>query len=819
MNGSYDSSRFYYALDPFVLDSLDDFDEHSLRLNGKLVSDGIFPDIDVPVKIMNDYSFGFSTNAPEEGYPFYETESMYKNKIVLSNNGLQGSGNIDFLNARASSNKLTFLPDSTIGLASFLNTKDSIGVEYPKMESHLTEISFKPREEILTVKSYKDYVISMFEDQCFISGMVTISNEGAVGSGLIGLLDASLESNGYSFTSKEIFSDSAAFNLRNRFASQGENPLAIQSEGLKTSISFETRIGEFNSHGTKRIKFPSNNFYCQMDKFIWHMDGESIDFEKKKDSETKFESSAGIVKNNFFSLDETQDSLQFKSISAQYDLKNEAINCFKVDFLELGDAYVVPEGKSIRIQKNAVVDTLHHASIIANRVSRIHEFSDVSVKVLGRNEFNGVGKYLYYDRDSVVTEIPVGKIYFDKINTIASTTIKEEAEFKLSSKFDYFGEFSISSKNEGIICDGYTRVNHSCDFDKSWLKFSDTVVAKNVVIPISEDPMSKKGDELAVGFLWKNSEAEDSVFVYPTFLSRKEGLMDDYLFTVSGEVSYDYDQHSFVLSNNINRSLYSYSGNYLRLDDQSCSMEGKGKVDLGIDLSPVTIETFGDVEYRHNEQSTSLNLIAKMTIPIPKTITNYLGTKLMESDTLDEYLFYKNEQERLTDVFSIFADSKEKAEKTFKDYDEDKLKKTPAYLSSTFMFPDIRLTYFMNKRIPERRAVSGLVSTQKNIPVFSMDDKIVLKIAPLKALFLQSYKQDGLKGFEFEFTEPENNFKYSFKYIKNKKNGKLFLFTNDDGFSKIIFDIKDDKRKSKNFEFMLGDEGMKYELMLLDKLK
>jgi len=33
----------------------------------------------VPVRIMNDYSLGFITSAPAEGYPFYETSSRYKN--------------------------------------------------------------------------------------------------------------------------------------------------------------------------------------------------------------------------------------------------------------------------------------------------------------------------------------------------------------------------------------------------------------------------------------------------------------------------------------------------------------------------------------------------------------------------------------------------------------------------------------------------------------------------------------------------------------------------------------------------------------------
>jgi len=83
LKGAYDSTRFYYAVNPFDLDSLDDFSEASLRFEGSLNSAGIFPKIPESLKIMNDYSFGFVAQAPEEGYPFYETDTKYQNKIVL----------------------------------------------------------------------------------------------------------------------------------------------------------------------------------------------------------------------------------------------------------------------------------------------------------------------------------------------------------------------------------------------------------------------------------------------------------------------------------------------------------------------------------------------------------------------------------------------------------------------------------------------------------------------------------------------------------------------------------------------------------------
>ena len=119
------------------------------------------------------------------------------------------------------------------------------------------------------------------------------------GSGSLNLLDASMFAEEYTFSSTEVFSDSSSFNLRNRFAKAGENPLAIQSDGLKSYISFEKRIGEFNSSGTSALNFQAIIITVRWIKFLWQMDGESIDFEKNKEAETKFESSEGIVKNNF----------------------------------------------------------------------------------------------------------------------------------------------------------------------------------------------------------------------------------------------------------------------------------------------------------------------------------------------------------------------------------------------------------------------------------------------------------------------------------------------------------------------------------------
>lgn len=816
-NGAYDSARFYYVVDPFVLDSLDNFNEKELRLEGHLVSDGIFPIIKEPLRIMNDYSFGFITEAPVDGYPFYETVSKYQNKIMLSNNGLQGAGTINFLQASATSKKLTFLPDSTIGLANFFSKEIDSGVEYPEASCEMAKISFKPRLKILSIESYRDAYIGMFKGECLLDGAISISEAGMVGSGRIDLMDALLVSDSYSFKSSDIFSDSASFTVLNRFAKYGENPMAIQSDGLKSHVSFKNRLGIFNSSGSKRIKFPSNNFYCQMDKFIWQMDGESINFERNNGTETNFESSAGIVANNFFSLDPDQDSLQFKSISAQYDLKNETINCYKVDFLELGDAYIYPKGRRVNVLKNAVIDTFENARIVANRITNLHEFTDVTLTVLGRNEFNGIGNYLYYDRDSVSTKLAVKSIYFDRIQTVAKAVVPEDIHFRFSNKFEYYGSIDIASKNKGIICEGYTRIAHGCSFDKSWMYFEDTIIAENVSIPVTDDLKNTEGDALAVGFLWRDAPSADSIQIYPTFLSSKCFKSDSYLFKASGKVFYDYANGQFEISDEFKKTINPYQSNSITLKDGSCFISGTGKIDLGIDLEPVTVASYGSITYDVNKEKTIIRATTKINIPIQKTIVSKLANQIILSDSLSEYTFDRQTQDDLTDVFSILGGGLDKGEKIFKEYDEDKLRKVPSFMNATFVIPDLRLESYSLPKNADGGAISGLRSRYSKLVLFSIGDLAVLKKVPGQILFLKKTSPDVPPGFELILENRLMKLQNWMKYERIKRNGILNIFTSDSEFLKELESIKPDKRKSKNFGFAIFKEVDMFQIMSLKR--
>ncbi len=95
-NGVYNKDDFYYQIEPFVIDSLDNFQTNNMKFDGTLVSN-IFPDISEPLVIMDDFSLGFNKSTEGGGLPVYEGKGDFTKDIKLSYDGLQGSGELEFL--------------------------------------------------------------------------------------------------------------------------------------------------------------------------------------------------------------------------------------------------------------------------------------------------------------------------------------------------------------------------------------------------------------------------------------------------------------------------------------------------------------------------------------------------------------------------------------------------------------------------------------------------------------------------------------------------------------------------------------------------
>ena len=794
--GAYDRERFYYRIGLFEMDSLDNFHEKSFNLSGELVSAGIFPNLIEKLGIMNDYSFGFITNTPTEGYDFYGTKTKYTNKIALSNNGLQGSGTIKFFNSTSISKKLTFLPDSTIGLAQFINEESTI---FPFVESELARITYQPKKQILQVASYLSYPLSMFHGEVNMNGLLKLDEKSITGIGTISFEDAVMTSLDFSFKQNDILSANTTFSLINRLPNKDEYPYALQSENFSASISLTTRLGEFNSINTNRIKFPVNKFYCQMDKFKWFMNDETIEFNKSENT-NEMANSESVV-NNFFSLDEKQDSLQFNSLSAKFYLKEQTILCDMVKFVRVADALIYPDKTTLNIRASAVIDSLNNSIIVANYITKYHKFINGSIQIKSRKFYAGNATYPYYDRDSNLTLVPMSKISSENLITVANGDISEKSQFRLSKEFDYFGKIAILSSNEGIILNGSTRLKHNCDYDKSWLQFQDTVLAKNIQIPISDQPVNSIGQKMAIGFLWHDNENLDSLSIYPAFISKKRGVDDINLFSVSGYIEYNQLANEFQIATKARLAKSDSLSNLFSLHIKTCQVNGFGDIDLGINLGELKIESYGKIEFDQKQNKTKFLLNSKISMPLPNSLMDNFANKIKLNDQLLP-LDFNTYSDDMRNAFAKWIPKN--YDDFFSDYKEDDIRKMPNLLENSFILSGIVLESYGDNSSSIKN--KGIISTNSSVGIVGVNGISVLKIVPFQMFFNQTYSRVQNQGFLWKI-DLDDQFNYLFNHVmEDKRNGEFLIHSSDESFKKIISDIKPAKRNEKNFKFDLMDD-------------
>ncbi len=792
--GVYDSTRFYFTVDPFEMDSLNNFSETKMRLSGELVSAGIFPKIRQDVKIMQDYSFGFAMTAPKGGYPFYGTDAKYDSVILLSNNGLQGSGTINFVHSTSKSNILSFLPDSTVGYAQFVNRKFEKGVLFPDVTGEKAYITYVPKQNVLKAASTPQSDLIFFSEEAKLRGMVTIRPEGMRGDGLMTFKNANLISDNFKYTDTDVDADTSAFRLKNESDDATENALAFKSDNVKSHVSFENRIGEFYSNeGESTVEFPVNQYMAKMDQFKWFMDELVIEMEKKDEADVSIEAGVDLAGSNFYSTNPKQDSLNFRAPKARFDAKKKAIFCDKIEYIDIADARISPDSMKIVIRKKAKMDPLLNATIVANYVTKYHRFEKATVQISGRREYSAEGEYPYFDIDSNVTYITMKDIGLDtSFQTRASGKVLAEQDFKLSKEFDYYGDVAIRASNPLIAFAGATRINHSCDkFDRNWMAFNSEIDPKNIQIPVVSEMKDLEGNAISAGIVWRDSPMTDSISLYPTFLSALVSSDDPIVMTSNGYLQYDGGSKEFQIGSKDKLINRGEKGNYIALHTESCSMNGDGVISLGMDFGDVNVETVGIVNYNQSTGKTDMNITARFEMKVDKGAFQDVAERINAIEGLQPMDFSSTTIENAI----VEWDGLAAADKFKEEYiQEGKVKKLPDGLNGTITVTGIRLSSY------DKGEEKGLITNVESAVLVGMYGKPIMKYVPFKAFFQQTYSGGRSDRFIISMSIPGGP-DYFFNYRMGGKDGMLSILTGDGEFSAAINNIKEDKRKKRNFNY------------------
>jgi hypothetical protein len=774
--GVYKRDKFYYKLEAFTIDSLDNFSNAGLNFKGKLTSAGIFPDFTEPLTLQPDYSLGFVKEAPPGGFPMYGGKGKYDNEVRLSNQGLRGAGKLEYVTSVTTAKDFLFFPDSTNAIAQNYVIKEVKGgkAEFPEVSGSNITMHWMPKLDVMQTQD-RDSTFNMYKGQTHFHGKLSLSPQQLAGNGKIDFGNAEMTSNLMKFKQNKFDADTANFLLK----SEELKALSFETDNVKAHIDFDTRSGDFTSNGKGSIaKFPVNQYICYMDNFKWFMDKETVEVNgatKKPDHPLEDYTDVDLKGPELISVNPKQDSLRFVAPSAKVDLKKNIISAKDVVYINVADARIYPDKGDVIIEKDAYMRPLTNAKILANTVTKHHHIYNANLNVFGRKSYAGSGYYDYIDENKTKKTFYFSNVKVDTTaQTVAETEVADTSKFALSPHFDFKGKVRLVASEEFLVFSGATRIVHACEsVNKTWFQFTAQINPNAIYIPISKDPVDLDGKPIAVGIM----STTDSTHVYSAFVSKRKNKNDVEVLTADGFLYFDKGVGEYRVSNKEKLVERNLPGNYVSLHVNSCVVYGEGKMNLGADLGQVTMNPVGTGTHYLIPDSTAFNLLITTNFFFDDGLMEKIADAINAKTDLPATDFSRAVYEKgLRELIG-----KEKADKAISDVNlYGKFKKFPDELKTTFFFTDVKMKWNTKSKSYVSYGKIGIGNINKTQINKLVDGRIALerkRTGDILHIYIQI--EEG-KWYYFEYTR-----------------GNMNAVSSDDTWTAAIRDIKSDKRESK----------------------
>ncbi len=793
----YNKDKFKYIVKPFRIDSLDNFSTDNLHFDGYLISAGIFPEIKKPISVQPDYSLGFITKTPKEGLPVYGGLATFSNKIDLSNKGLLAEGSLKFLTSTSVSSSFKFYPDSLItsNLKTFRVQARAAGVKYPSVAIDSARMIWHPYQDTMLVNSYVK-PFKMFDGKTDLSGQLLYSSTGLSGKGLFRFENSKMKSDEFKFSNQTVDADTVDFYMMEKET----NEIAVSSMAYKAHVDFRARRVTFNSNlKGSVVEFPYSKFSCSMEKIDWFIDKDELimsndqaRIESGIDSLSKEElMDIDLSRYGFTSTNPEQDSLNFFSVTARYDLNKYIIYAEGVRLMKVADAAIFPDGGNVMILKGGKIDTLKNAEIITNISSKYHHIKGAEVDIFSRKNYNAKGIYPYIDMNKTEQDIYLGNISVDSLGrTVGEGSILEKDNFWLSPYFPFMGKVSMLSVQPYLTFDGGFHLAEDCleDNYKNWVTFKEMINPENVHIPIGNPSTDLNGTPLETGVFI--SDYQDGI--YPVLFDRRKILNDTAIVNASGYISYDTTISSYLIYNGQKFDPNSPSG-YFLLNTKSCSIQSYGDLNLGFNMGYVKLQSFGKLDYMIVPDSAQLQLSFTLDFMFDNSMLRMLSDSLTHNNLTG--LDVNKPLYKLT-LIKLLGTSK--AAEVYDDISSyGTLRKLPDELAHTFIFMDVNMYWNSETSSYISRGPIGILSIDKD-PVNRYVNG-----------YIELNRRRSGDAVTF-YLELNKNQWYFFDY----HSGFMQTLSSDLEYNKIIEELKQQKRSMS-----LPDEAVPYEFTIATRRK
>ena len=765
-DGVYERDRFSFHLQPFTIDSLDNYSGKGLWFAGTFESAGIFPIFDDTLRLQQDYSLGFNTETPTGGFSIYGGKGRYYDDINLSHEGLKGSGDFEYLTSKASANEIFFFPDSTnLFTQLFVINEVATGIEFPSVKNTETYAHFEPYNDRLNVNKIKaDF--DFYHSQATLNGNLLIRPTGVTGGGIMSLDKSKVNASLFTYNANWFGSDTASLRVL-----EDSGNVAFKANDLKTHIDLVMREGYFYSNGTDSyVELPENQYITYIDNLRWEMDNEFLTLGAEDDNGEGSE---------FISVHPDQDSLRFLAKTTFYSLKDYIIHAAGVEKIVVADAVIFPDSGIVTIAKQAIIETLYSAKILADDLTEYHTFTDATVEIRSANNYIASGNYTYKDVMNNEQQIFFKEIRVDEDTiTIARGDVDNDELFHIDSKFDFKGSIDLISDQKNLTFDGYFMIKHSCTLlNKEWVRFRSIVDPKNIRFVLEKELYNEQDDLLSTALVM----SFDSTDFYSTFLSRKKRTaLDLSVLPASYTLQYDNKTSAYIVGGPDSLS------NYYTLYDKECKTAGEGVMDLGLDLGQVTLNSVGNAMHDMSSKETEIEGFLMLDFFFSEDALKVMAEDLYSAPGEELFQYDEKFAKNLSRVVG-----KDKGETLLVDLEmTDEYSKFPDEMSNSIVFAKTKLKWDNKNKAYVAKgsiAVSSIMERQVNS---TLDGYLIIEKgtnSDILTIYLMTELYD----------------EYYFQY----KNGVMKAWSTNVDFTTAINDVKLKKRKA---EEMRGKRSYRY---------
>jgi len=576
LDGAYDKS-VRFIIPPFEIDSIEREDGQSIRFEGTFNSGGIFPTFEETLHPQEDKSLGFVHQIPPAGYNLYGTEAKTYEEIRLSNQGMRGFGQIDFLTTTIYSDDFIYYPDSvtTDGTSGVISPGRIGNASYPEAILGSYDMYWLPRKDSMYLRTVDD-PFKFYNATAELTGHANITTNGVYGGGTMLTRGSRAISEELHFEQFEYAARHADFEVLTD--SVGKPAMAGDDIRLDFDLTSNTARVRPEKVGVAAISFPYAQMKTSITEAIWDLEDSVVIMTKP--------ANVAIEDSYFFTTREDLDSLAFSAERGAYDINTQKLNVQGIPFITVADSRIIPENNETTILANSVLQKFENAEIIIDTLHGYHYLDRASIRVISRNKFEGNAWYkqiigldtfdIRFDSFELV-DVPIGEPdrkgnIPTQLMTVSGGEVSPDQNLIISPGFLYKGSVSMFAYKKALELDGF--VSLDLEGSDKWISYNRN--DENTEVQLSFDNATFESGGPAYAGLHRNIREE----MYTTFVDKRQTNSDHDFFRASGDLTYSDSTQTYKIESPQKASGQSYAGSTMIYVDSSKSVVFEGPLNF-----------------------------------------------------------------------------------------------------------------------------------------------------------------------------------------------------------------------------------------------